>query len=251
MSIPYFPLYPDDFEADTAHLSLAEDGAYNRLLRLSWRSPECKLPDDLPWLFRRLRAVSEGDQATVKAVIKEFFVRKGGKVWNPRLLAEYVAANEAHQRRILAGSQGGKAKARKIKENEASNALAKPYQPEPYPELIKKEANASQKRRGTRLPDDWFLPSAWGQWAVAEGHSEQTIRTEAENFRDYWHSRAGPTASKLDWEATWRVWMRKAPKGNGHRPNITAGQAGQGRDRFLDEIAVAARARPAQSGFGH
>ena len=32
--LPYFPLYPTDFEADTSHLTLEEDGAYNRLLRL-------------------------------------------------------------------------------------------------------------------------------------------------------------------------------------------------------------------------
>ena len=29
-----FPLYPDRYEADTAHLSMPGDGAYNRLLRL-------------------------------------------------------------------------------------------------------------------------------------------------------------------------------------------------------------------------
>ena len=33
--IPYLPLYVNDFEGDTAHLSLEEDGAYNRLIRLS------------------------------------------------------------------------------------------------------------------------------------------------------------------------------------------------------------------------
>jgi uncharacterized protein YdaU (DUF1376 family) len=31
MSLPYFPMYPTDFEAKTSHLTLAEDGAYNRL----------------------------------------------------------------------------------------------------------------------------------------------------------------------------------------------------------------------------
>ncbi|MCP5097247.1 MAG: YdaU family protein, partial [Chloroflexi bacterium] len=36
MSLPYFPMYPTDFEADTSHLTLEEDGAYNRLLRLMW-----------------------------------------------------------------------------------------------------------------------------------------------------------------------------------------------------------------------
>ena len=33
MALPYFPYYVDDYEADTAHLTIAEDGAYIRLLR--------------------------------------------------------------------------------------------------------------------------------------------------------------------------------------------------------------------------
>ena len=77
----------------------------------------------------------------------------------------------------------------------------------------KREAKASPKKRGTRLPDDWFLPKAWGEWALSEGYAAEAIRREAENFRDYWHSKAGPTATKLDWEATWRIWIRKSPKG--------------------------------------
>ena len=80
------------------------------------------------------------------------------------------------------------------------------------------EAKASvAKKRGSRLPDDWFLPRSWGQWAVDEGYAQDVIRTEADNFRDYWRARAGPTASKLDWEATWRIWMRKTPKMKGQR----------------------------------
>lgn len=34
MGLPYFPLYVDDYEADTPHLTLEEDGAFSRLLRL-------------------------------------------------------------------------------------------------------------------------------------------------------------------------------------------------------------------------
>jgi len=59
MSMPYFPMFPTDFEADTSHLTLAEDGAYNRLLRLVWMSPGCSLPDDDAWILRRMRCHSD------------------------------------------------------------------------------------------------------------------------------------------------------------------------------------------------
>ena len=73
MSLPYFPLYPTDFEADTSHLTLAEDGAYNRLLRLMWMTPGCSLPDDDAWILRRMRCTSGEDSAVVLRIIAEFF----------------------------------------------------------------------------------------------------------------------------------------------------------------------------------
>jgi uncharacterized protein YdaU (DUF1376 family) len=223
MSIPYFPMYPDDFEADTAHLSLAEDGAYNRLLRLSWRTPGCKLPDDDAWIMRKMRAGSDDDKAIVAVILAEFFTRKGGKVYSERLLSEYVKAHDAHSRRVLAGSKGGSAKALKTKETGSSNATAKPKQPEPEPEPLKREPKGSPKKRGSRLPDDWVLPKAWGEWAVTEGFSEMAIRDQAARFRDYWIAVPGQRGSKLDWLATWRNWMRDKPKlkainGGQHEP---------------------------------
>lgn len=73
------------------------------------------------------------------------------------------------------------------------------------------EANASYKKtRGSRLSSDWFLPKDWGEWAVSEGCSVDMIRSEADKFRDYWVSKAGSSATKVDWQATWRNWIRAA-----------------------------------------
>lgn len=69
----------------------------------------------------------------------------------------------------------------------------------------------SSRSRGKRLPSDWVLPRSWGEWALE--HYEATaddIRTEAAGFADYWKSRAGAQACKLDWSATWRNWIRTA-----------------------------------------
>lgn len=134
MSLPYFPMFPTDFEAKTSHLSLAEDGAYNRLLRLAWMTPGCSLPADRAWVYRRLRAHSEADQAVVEAVIEEFFEVENGRLSNARLTKEWLAATEAHERRKSAGAKGGKAKALKTNESAPSNATAKLKQPEPEPE---------------------------------------------------------------------------------------------------------------------
>jgi uncharacterized protein YdaU (DUF1376 family) len=137
MSLPYFPMFPTDFEAKTSHLTLAEDGAYNRLLRLMWMMPGCSLPDDDKWIMRRMRV----DQATfddvVLIVIDEFCTRENGRVSNAKLTRVFAASNEAHQKRVSAGSKGGKAKSLNTNDSPSSIAQAKPKQPEPEPEPYK------------------------------------------------------------------------------------------------------------------
>lgn len=73
-------------------------------------------------------------------------------------------------------------------------------------------ADAASSTKGSRLPRDWVLPRAWGDWALQEFPSwtVDTVRTEAAKFGDYWTSKTGKDATKLDWQATWRNWCRNA-----------------------------------------
>ena len=134
MSLAYFPLYPDRYEADTAHLTILEDGAYNRLLRLCWRCPQCKMPDDDAWIYRQMRATSAAEKGAVDRVLAEFFKRGKGKVWNPKLLEIHAQVSEAHLNKSEAGKRGAAAKALKKAENASSTASAALKQPEPEPE---------------------------------------------------------------------------------------------------------------------
>lgn len=65
--------------------------------------------------------------------------------------------------------------------------------------------------RGSRLPTTWVLPRSWGLAAqrLCPGLTADRIREIAEEFRDYWVALPGAKACKLDWEATWRNWVRK------------------------------------------
>jgi len=96
MSLPYFRLYPTDYEADTSHLTLIEDGAYNRLLRLCWTTPGCSLPDDLDWIMRRMRVRDDADRQAVETVLSEYFIRGDQRVSNKRLMQEYEYALNRH-----------------------------------------------------------------------------------------------------------------------------------------------------------
>ncbi len=220
MSLPYFPMYPSDFEADTSHLTLEEDGAYNRLLRLMWMTPGCSLPDDPAWIARRLRVTAEVYERVIAPLLAEFFKRANGRVYSPRLRKEWEKVDETSRRRSEAGKKGGRPKGI---ENKAKGVKAGfdfdkagPKQPEPepepYPEKKEREANASPKKKsvGSRLSAGWLLPKPWGDWAVTEGMANAAVRREADRFRDYWIGKPGKDGVKLDWEATWRNWVRKA-----------------------------------------
>lgn len=67
-------------------------------------------------------------------------------------------------------------------------------------------------QEGSRLADDWALPEEWAAWCKRE-RPELTPSVVAANFADFWHAKAGKDASKRDWEATWRNWVRNV-KGN-------------------------------------
>lgn len=218
MSLPYFPMYPADFEADTSHLTLEEDGAYNRLLRLMWMTPGCSLPDDVAWITRRLRVTPEIYERVIAPLLVEFFKRSNGRIFSPRLRKEWEKVDETSRRRSEAGKKGGRPKATENKQEtqkagfDFDKAGPKQPEPEPYSEKKEREANASQKKKpiGSRLDAEWRLPKPWGDWAVSEGMAESAVRREADRFRDYWIGKAGKDGVKLDWEATWRNWIRKA-----------------------------------------
>ncbi|PIT67926.1 DUF1376 domain-containing protein [Bartonella tribocorum] len=72
---------------------------------------------------------------------------------------------------------------------------------------VLKKAKQSKANRGCRLPAD-FEPDY--DFAIEEGLPPQRVKVEIAKFRDYWRSKAGANATKTDWQATWRNWVRKA-----------------------------------------
>lgn len=153
MSFPYLPLFVDDYEAATAHLTLVEDGIYTRLLRLCWRTPGCRIPADIDWIARKIRVSNGAELAALKAVLKEFFITRRGYISSKRLSAEHERIRVSVQKRKEAGKSGGEAKSRKNKDNIPSNATAMPQHPYPYPNPdVKAEAftprGAREKPKG-------------------------------------------------------------------------------------------------------
>lgn len=100
---------------------------------------------------------------------------------------------------------------------------------------------AAKAKRGVRLPDDWKLPKAWGEWALAEfpGWSADVVRMESDKFADYWRAKAGKDACKTDWAATWRNWCRNAKPSTTARPGAAAESFRERDDRLAREKMAA------------
>jgi hypothetical protein len=73
------------------------------------------------------------------------------------------------------------------------------------------QAPAQLKKRATRLPEGW-QPDEADILKLKREFPGFDLTAELEGFRDYWTAKAGAAATKMDWRATYRIWMRKAAK---------------------------------------
>ena len=73
----------------------------------------------------------------------------------------------------------------------------------------KKETKPSRKRsdQASRLPDGW-TPEPEPDLIAAIGGQAAADRQLA-IFRDYWPAQPGAKGRKVDWQATWRNWLRR------------------------------------------
>lgn len=62
--------------------------------------------------------------------------------------------------------------------------------------------------RGTRIPEPFMLTAEMKQWAADEVPAVDADAS-TRRFVDYWRAESGTKATKLDWIATWRNWLRR------------------------------------------
>lgn len=91
----------------------------------------------------------------------------------------------------------------------------------PFPSLpIPSSPNASKPKKKTAPKGRRFSPDLvtdqWGEVAK-EMRPDLDWKSTLANFCDYWTAKTGKEATKLDWLATWRYWLRNE-KGQGRGP---------------------------------
>lgn len=211
MSAPYIPLYIGDYLADTRHLSTEQHGAYILLLMCAWRG-EGYLPNDEKKLAR-YAGLSVKKWQSISSDILEFFEIENDKIFQKRLLQEYIKYAKKVEVNSKNGSLGGRKKIEdnsdkllKNNENDKANGInsLKQPEPEPKPELnIKEKTNKKDFVRGVSFKNLNLktIPQDWLDYAIAKGLTVSQANAQFESFANYWISEG---KTKKDWLATWR-----------------------------------------------
>lgn len=112
-------------------------------------------------------------------------------------------------------------------------SLTEPSLTEPNrkPTASSRKSDAPAAPRGTRLPDGWQPSDDAVAWGIKAGFSDPQVRHVAEAFADHWRAQAGAKGVKLDWDATFRNWLRREDpakirlaNGKNHAPTDASGQ---------------------------
>ena len=185
-----------------------EVGIYLKLLWLYYDTEQA-LPNSMFELSMKANARDEQDK--LLGILDMFFTLKENKWHHTRCDKEI----KHYHQQLNTASKAGKASAAKRALNknptgveQALKLRSTDVQPTNNQEPITINQEPKVKtQRGSRLPTDWTLPEDWKAWAEAE-RSDLNIKSVADSFRDFWIAKAGTGGVKLDWQATWRNWIR-------------------------------------------
>jgi uncharacterized protein YdaU (DUF1376 family) len=231
----YYRRYVGDYLRDTSRLSMLEHGAYNLMLDYYY-ADEKPLPLDKDELYTMVRAMRPEDKRAVDKILGLYFTRGAdgyhqGRVDEELGVARATIAKQRESGAEAAAKRWGGGSTDRSTHNDGDGSTDGPthrstdtsgdgLQHTRDPSSTDTTSNQNKppttqppaaSARGTRLPADWRLTTEQIEWAIGAQptwDAEHALKV-AESFRDHWRSVAGQRGVKLDWDATWRNWVRR------------------------------------------
>lgn len=227
-SMIWYARYFRDYADKTAHLSLAEHGAYSLLLDHYFATGGPIAPaiasatDLLSVCYRVCRAQTDDERLAVRSIVEQFFeVGKDGALHNPRADEELAHAKKISETKASIGKAGAQKRwgnsrgiapaiAGAIADGMAdpvANGWQADAHPHPQSQVVTNvTTNLEGAKRAHQLPQG-FAPSGSHKELAAELHVN--LDNELAQFRD--HHTAKGSAMK-DWDAAFRTWLRNAAR---------------------------------------
>lgn len=107
-------------------------------------------------------------------------------------------------------ANGSDQKGEPIPDNKPDNKLIKEIKKTSF--LNKENFPDKPKKKACRFENSEYysneLPDSFNCEAELMAVSDSKARFEYDKFKDYWTAKSGQQATKLDWLATWRNWLR-------------------------------------------
>ena len=211
----------------TSHLSLIEEAVYWRLINFYYDT-ETPIPQETQSVIRRLRLGEYSD--IVASILIEFFVLQDDGWHQKHCDIKILEYHDTAIRNKNNGKNGGRPKKSNDLPDEKTQSV---ISGNPDETLIKNKELLTinneleikeKKHRATRLPATWEPSESMIEHCKLK-RPDLNWHEVAEAFRDYWLS--APKGTKLDWEATWRTWVRnqRAAPANQKLNLVNANQA--------------------------
>lgn len=83
-------------------------------------------------------------------------------------------------------------------------------------------------KKGSRIPDDFSVSLELQKWA-REKFPELDLYSITEYFIDWWKAQPGQKGVKLDWDLTWKNWIRREAEKRGTHGNFNGRNGSNGK----------------------
>lgn len=187
-------------------LTLAARGLWTTVLSWSCAQKTAHVPGHMA---RFLAGGEPVDALADELVVAGLWIATEGG-WDIHDWDEYQGRSLS-EKRAEAGRAGGKASGEARREangkqtkqaDEADDEAGALALPGPTRPEVKSET------RATRLPDDW-QPEPEPDLIQAVG-GQKAAQEQLDRFVDHWRAQPGAKGRKVDWQATWRNWLRRS-----------------------------------------
>ena len=245
--LDWYQRYPIEYLGGVQGLTAKQHAVYSVTLELIYIHGG-SINNDAKWISGYIKDMGS---AAVRNTILEMVNRKkliieGDQITNFRAENEVKTRQKQSETNSVSGKKGGeiaaKNKAAANENNGLDQAVASELAEAIRRENIRrKESNdksllkktdkpkpKAARKIGRRIPPDWELSKEGMDYAISKGYNREQAIATAENFKNYWLGSTS-NATKLDWPATWRVWVCKPH----NKPGPNAGRRNPS-DGFLE-----------------
>ena len=243
--LPWAPMYWGDYSKDTAELSMLEHGAYVQLIAHYHNKGE-PIPANASVLHRVCRCTNATEEQAVVSILGRYFHLEGDTYRHNRIERELAKCKQISEVRRNAARKRHRANA-PASDMHKHMHLHTQSQSQSHIEEEPKTLVPPKDKHGTRIPSGFKVSEEVRQFAQ-ENHLPDPDLHIAE-FIDYWTAIAGSRGIKLNWDATFRNWLRRAKTfnhgaGNGKngssRGNTESHQPSVQHQRAFNNIAAVA-----------